>query len=173
MDNFEDKQAEKDHAYVYSCACNLLLYDEDPGPRQERIGGPGEQRIIDRRELLIDLYARLVLFQLGGSSARLARVTAIGQRQCGHFAELSPPPEALSVEMTVTELAETAVGIVHESGADTDSMALRRLLAALDYQLSRDVFGTFFGRPDLAGPPDELLDRLERIDQEDPGPLNL
>jgi len=31
------------------------------------------------------------------------------------------------------------------------------MLAAVDYQTSRDVFGTFLGNADLAGPPDGML----------------
>ena len=35
----------------------------------------------------------------------------------------------------------------------------------MNYQTSRDIFGTFLGDPSLAGPPDNLIDELNRIDQ--------
>jgi hypothetical protein len=55
--------------------------------------------------------------------------------------------------------------IIHDAGADVDQQSRKRLLTAMNYQTSRDIFGTFLGDPSLAGPPDNMIDDLNHIDQ--------
>jgi hypothetical protein len=75
----------------------------------------------------------------------------------------------LEDETVVSELAETAIQWVREAGADVDTTARERMLTTMDYQTSRDVFGAFLGNADLAGPPDDMLTELEKIDQDSQG----
>lgn len=158
-------QIKKDHLYAHSCALNLLLYDDDPGQRVIAVGSLSEQRMIDRREHLIDLYSRMLLLEVNGSANRLNAVAAEARRRYEEGAHKKPPPEDLPADTVTVELAEAAVRIIREVGADTDPRALERLLIAVNYQTSRDVFGTFLGNPNLAGPPDDVIADLDRIDE--------
>ncbi len=65
------------------------------------------------------------------------------------------------------EIAETALRMIRDAGADVDQQVRKRLLTVMNYQTSRDIFGTFLGDPSLAGPPDSMIDDLNRIDQSD------
>jgi hypothetical protein len=82
------EQVDKDHPYAFSCALNLQLYASDPDPETVVVGGPGEQRSITRRESLVDIYARMVLLELGGDIDRLSAVAAearpcLEEKPCG------------------------------------------------------------------------------------------
>jgi hypothetical protein len=163
------EQVDRDHLYAFSCALNLQLYASDPSPETVVVGGPGEQRPITRRESLVDIYARMVLLKLGGDIDRLSAVAAearrcLEEKPCGEF-----DTDYLEDETVVSELAETAIQWVREAGADVDATARERMLTTMDYQTSRDVFGVFLGNADLAGPPDDMLTELEKIDQDSQG----
>lgn len=73
-----------DITFAWSCAANLSLYDEDPGPRMTEVAGRGESRMVDRRVALIDLYARQLLVKLGADIARLDAVAAEARRAEQH-----------------------------------------------------------------------------------------
>lgn len=150
--------------FAFSCGANLLLYEGDPGPQTTTVGGPGEQRTITRRELLVSIYARMLLLELQADLDRLAAVAAEARRRMYTAAD-DDATELAAAEAVAVELAETAIQIIRDVGADTDPRARERLLAATDYQTSRDVFGTFLGKPGLAGPPDSMLEELARIER--------
>ena len=77
----------KDAVEAWTCAANLRLYDEDPGPRWVNVGSAVEPRWVDRYDALVDLYARQMLVQLDADPERLivaareCRVRARQQRQ--------------------------------------------------------------------------------------------
>jgi hypothetical protein len=71
-----EQQLHEDHLRAWASALNLRLYDNDPGPREMIVGGPGEERVIDRRERLVDSYAKLLLVQVDGDLDRLLAVAA-------------------------------------------------------------------------------------------------
>ena len=60
-----------DSVLAWSSAANLLLYDEDPGPRETNVGSRAELRVVDRREALVQLYARQVLVSLHADAPRI------------------------------------------------------------------------------------------------------
>jgi hypothetical protein len=159
-------QLDKDHLYAFSCALNLLLYVADPGPESAAVGGPGERRMISRRESLVDIYARMLLLELEGDTSRLSAVAVEARRRRQDKEMRDFPADHLQAEEAAAELAESAARIVHDAGADTDPRARERLLTATDYQTSHDVFGAFLGDPTLAGPPDAMLAELDRIDED-------
>lgn len=78
-----EQQLHDDHLHAWASALNLRLYDNDPGPREMVAGGPGEERVIGRREWLVDSYARLLLGQVDGDLDRLLAVAAEARRKHG------------------------------------------------------------------------------------------
>ncbi|MQA16820.1 MAG: hypothetical protein GEV09_22600 [Pseudonocardiaceae bacterium] len=80
-----------DYLFAWSCALNVNLYDDDPGPRQMVVGGPGEQRTVDRRQRLIDAYARDVLVHVDAELDRLATVVAEVKRKHAERAARDAP----------------------------------------------------------------------------------
>jgi hypothetical protein len=154
-----------DYLYAFSCALNLELYAADPGPQTVTIGSPGEQRTITRRDHLLDLYSRLLLLKLDADPDRLFAVAAEAERRLNEKSAQNSESDNLEVETDTLGIADTAMRIIHDAGADVDQQSRKRLLTAMNYQTSRDIFGTFLGDPSLAGPPDNMIDDLNHIDQ--------
>src|SRR5436190_17310517 len=75
-----EQQLHDDHLHAWASGLNLRLYDNDPGPRELIVGGPGEERVIDRRERLVDSYAKLLLVHVDGDLHRLLAVAAEARR---------------------------------------------------------------------------------------------
>ena len=111
----------------------------------------------------------MVLLELGGDIDRLSAVAAEARRRLEEKSGGEFDADYLEAEVVASELAETAIRWVREASADVDTTARERMLTAMDYQTSRDVFGAFLGNADLAGPPDDMLAELEKIDQESQG----
>ncbi|WP_308283487.1 hypothetical protein [Pseudonocardia nigra] len=148
----------EDTTLAWVCAPNLRLYDEDPGPRATNVGSSQEPRVVDRREALVELYARQILLEL---RAELPRILAL-RDDCAREAAAArtlreawrvvqarrggphpqPWPRALraltwalrrdiSTQWTLgAELADRAAHMVTEAEADRDAKARARLLAS-------------------------------------------
>jgi hypothetical protein len=159
----------QDHLYAFSCALNLELYAADPGPQAAVAGSPDEQLAITRRGHLLDMYSRMLLLQLEGDLRRMSAVAAEARYRLAEKSARNAEQDDLQVEVTTIDIADTAIRIIRDAGADVDQAARRRLLTATDYQTSRDIFGAFLGDPGLAGSPDNMIDELNRIDQESEG----
>jgi hypothetical protein len=156
-----------DYLFAFSCALNLGLYAADPGPQAVVVGSSDEQRTISRREHYLDLYSRMLLLHLEGDPDRLSAVVAEAQLRLNEKSARSPDPHDLKIRADTVEIAETALRMIRDAGADVDQQIRKRLLTVMNYQTSRDIFGTFLGDPSLAGPPDSMIDDLNRIDQND------
>lgn len=119
--------------------------------------------MVDRHERLLDIYSRLLILKVRGDVGRLAAIEREARRRLEEASgdtRADPQPE-----LVAEALAQAAERIIRDAGADGDPQARRRLLAATDYQASRDVFGVFLGDPSLAGPPDDLIAELDSIDR--------
>lgn len=154
-----------DHLHAWSSALNLLLYDNDPGPRDVHIGGPGEARVIDRREYLMNVYAQGLLLHVGADLTRLTALADEARRRSRDRTRWKRPKQHVGAEAVAAELAETAAHVIREAGADTDEKSRRRLLAAADYQHTEETFAAFLGAS-AAQNPDDLAEELDRIDEE-------
>jgi hypothetical protein len=72
----------------------------------------------------------------------------------------------MEAELIAVELAEHAARVVRGAGADTDSKAWERLVAATEHQNLRDTGELFLGDANvLAGDPGDLIERLDEIDR--------
>lgn len=160
-----DEPLDGDHLHAWSSALNLMLYDADPGPREVRIGGPGEERVIDRREYLISVYAHSLLLHLGADLSRLVAVADEARRRSGDSARWKRPREHVRAERVAAELADTAAQVVRQAGADADEKSRRRLLAATEYQHTEETFAAFLGTS-AAQDPNDLAQELDDIDRE-------
>lgn len=154
-----------DHLHAWSSALNLMLYDNDPGQREVRTGGPGEERVIDRREYLVSVYAQGLLLHVDADLNRLTAVTDEARRRSKGRTRWKRPKEHVRAEVVAAELAETAGQVVREAGADGDEMSRRRLLAAADYQHTEETFAAFLG-VSAGQNPDDLAEKLRQIDEE-------
>lgn len=135
--NDDDAQLHQDHLFAWSCGLNARLYDNDPGPREMVVGGPGEQRVIDRRERLLDSYARMVLVELDGDLDRLAAVVGEAQRKHQDKSERGFEADKVEAELIAVELAERAAQIIRDAGAADDPQA--RESAYADGDLGRPL----------------------------------
>lgn len=181
--------------FAWSCAANLQLYDEDPGPRQTNVGNRDEPRVVDRHEALVELYARQVLVSLQADEARMlalaencrqraatARTLRGGwqavraRRAAGSpepwpraIAALSPwsRREAASVWAVGAELADAAVQMVRDADAAEDGKARARLLASAKHSLTYDVLGGIIPTDVRMQAAADLADTLRRIDESD------
>lgn len=180
-----------DTTYAYSCAANLLLYDADPGPRETNVGSASEPRIGDRREALLNLYARQVLVELRADLARALRLRRDCDRKAADVMTLRNAiravrfrrahgaawPSALSaltgrsrrdiaeVWTMAAALAAEAARIVREAGADRDEHARARLLAATQHSLTCDILGAVLPADVLAESAQDLADTLRDLDE--------
>lgn len=161
-----EQQLHDDHLHAWASALNLRLYDNDPGPREMVVGGPGEERVIDRRDRLIDSYARLLLVQVDGDLDRLLAVAAEARRKHGERVAHGGSERKIEAELIAVELADHAAQIVRDVDADTDPKARERLVAATEHQNLRDTGELFLGDANiLAGDPGDLAERLDEIDR--------
>ncbi|MFI5614957.1 hypothetical protein [Amycolatopsis sp. NPDC051903] len=155
-----------DHLHAWMSALNLRLYDHGPGPREMVVGGRGEERVLDRRERLVDSYARDLLVHVGGDPDRLLAVATEARRKHGERVAHGGSQRKIEAELIAIELAEHAARIVRDAGADTDPKARERLVAATEHQNLRDTGELFLGDAKvLVGDPTDLAVRLDEIDR--------
>jgi hypothetical protein len=189
---------ERDTTLAWSCAANLRLYDEDPGPRQMNVGSVREPRIVDRREALVGLYARQILLKLEADYPRILALRA----ECGQQAAASrdlreawrvararhrPPlrqpwrqalralawSERSDIATTWAvgaELAHRAAQMVTEAGAHLDGKARAKLLAATEHSFTYDVLGSMLPSDMEARDAAQLAETLRQIDESDEPP---
>lgn len=182
-----------DTTLAWSCAANLQLYDEDPGPRETNVGSRDEPLLVDRRDALVGLYARQVLVKLDADDRRLAALAEDCRRRAAAARTLrgawqlvqtrrsgrSPQtwPRALepllwssrreiaSVWALGAELADAAGQMVRDAGADRDVKARARLLASTQHSLTYDVVGNMVGADVEAQAAEDLAQTLREIDE--------
>lgn len=85
----------KDVIEAWSCPANLRLYDDDPGPRAVNVASAEEPRWVDRREALVELYARRMLIACDADRDRVdsrAHVPASGRPRAPMVARLDGLP---------------------------------------------------------------------------------
>jgi hypothetical protein len=122
--------------------------------------------VIDRRDRLIDSYARLLLVQVDGDLDRLLAVAAEARRKHGERVAHGGSERKIEAELIAVELADHAAQIVRDVDADTDPKARERLVAATEHQNLRDTGELFLGDANiLAGDPGDLAERLDEIDR--------
>lgn len=182
-----------DMTSVWACAINLRLYDSDPGPRQVDVGSDLEARVVDRREALIDLYARTLLEELDADTPRLEAVEAESRRRASKgstfiasvvlvMRRLKSPRKAnlwrSSLEvftkrdrqkrcdawLTAAAIASEARRMVVEAGAEDNEKNRTKLLAATQFSLSRDVLGDLIPLKVRKREAQDLIERLNEVD---------
>jgi len=123
---------EADLTLAWSYAANCSLYEEDPGPAELNIGSSLEPHWVSRAEAFRDLYAHLLLEQLGADPARIAALAYLihRARQRNSSAE--------AVWGIAADLCQRAGSIIDGAGAVHDDRARRRLLAGTKH-LNRTV----------------------------------
>lgn len=180
-------------AFAWSSAANLLLYDADPGERSVEMGRAGDSRIVDRRDALLDVYARQLMVHCAADPSRLAAVRAEcadrhrparllreGWRSMrwrrehpsstGRDRPLgAPSPRTLIEQRELWDTAEQIVALaeqtVHDAGAATDWKARERLLASTSHTLNFDILGVMLPVEVEQQAAAELAATLEEIDR--------
>ncbi|WP_157227438.1 hypothetical protein [Nocardia asiatica] len=157
---------------LYSCTANCLLYEEDPGPAELNIGSELEPHMVPRSHAWRDYYAHHLITQISADIARL--------RQCSEWAHQQHDRDDLPDDLTsaerdeakqfwqcAIEIADMAIEIIEGAGAATDEKARQRLLASSEHLQMGIAFGAL---PDVvAQSAADLVDKLDRIDQSNPG----
>lgn len=154
-----------------SCAANCLLYEQDPGPTELNIGSELEPHMVSRSHAWRDYYAHHLITSLKANPARL--------RQCSESAHelldkerpddwtAAQREEANQFWQCAVDIADMAIEIVEVSGAATDEQARQRLMAGSHHLQMQTAFGAI---PDIVAQSGaDLIDKLDRIDQRDPG----
>lgn len=181
-----------DSVLAWSCAANLSLYDEDPGPRETNVGSSREPLVIDRRDALLEVYARQILVGCDADLGRLTALRADCQRRAAQARTLqagwetvrwrraSPCqmswPRALTaltpwsrreiggLWLVGAQLADRAASRVLEADAAHDGPARTRLLASVRHSLHCDVLGAFLPADVEDQLATDLADTLREID---------
>lgn len=122
----------EDLTLAWSFAANCSLYEEDPGPAELNIGSAVESHMVSRVDAFRDLYARLLLEQLGGEPERITELARLIHRT---------ERQNLTAEVVWSiagDLCQRAIAIIDGAGAANDGGARRRLLAGTKH-LNRTV----------------------------------
>lgn len=191
MDERFAEPLKTDMVNTWSCAINMHLFDNDPGPREVNVGTLDEPRIVDRHKHLLSVYARQLLQDVDADPARLDAVIEESRRKARHVRTLrggweimqarrssrlaSNPWQALTPwerrAMSMThkngaEIAEAARQLVIEAGADTDDKARRSLLASIRHTLTEDVLGIAVSAETRADRARDIADEPRHIDED-------
>lgn len=154
-----------DTMLAWSCASNLRLHGVEPGTLGTDVGSRPEPRITDRREALVERYARQILLELRADYPRILALRAECRQQAATARSLqeawrvvqarrrSPDPEAwpqalralsrssrrdVAVNWALgARLADHAAQIMMAAGAARDAEARARLLAATELARTR------------------------------------
>lgn len=113
----------EDLTLVWTFAANCSLYEEDPGPAELNIGSALEPHMVSRADAFRDLYAHLLLEQLGGEPERITQLA----RLIHHTERQNVTAEV--VWSIAGDLCQRAIAIIDGAGAANDGSARRRLLA--------------------------------------------
>lgn len=185
---------DKDLSLAWSCAANLSLYDEDPGSRVMNVGSRDEPRLADRRQALLDLYARQILVDLEAGYDRVINLrgrceeraaaarTLRGGLRTAQARRRLPGVSWPSVVGALTrggrreiaelwaigaELADRAATMMNDAGADQDAKARARLLASMKHTLTYDVIGAVVPADVERQAAEDLAQTLREIDERD------
>lgn len=162
-----DEQAQHDHVTAWACGLNLNSRDSAPGQREVVVGGPGEHRVLGRREQLLDSYTRFLITQVDADHARLQAIAEAARRGYADKQARGFDQRRLDAELVAIELAERGLAMLAGAGADTNDKARQRLLAACRYEGNREVFGAMGMDPNVAASPQDFLAELDDIDRGD------
>jgi len=147
-----------DLTLTWSYAANCSLYEEDDGPAELNIGSSLEPHWVSRVEALRDLYAHLLLEELGADPARLAALT----RQVHRAGKRNS--SAAAVWGIAADLCQRAGDVIDGAGAVDDARARRRLLAGTKHLNRTVVLGSWV--PGYQAEADnDLLQELAEADE--------
>lgn len=125
----------EDLTLAWTYATNCSLYEEDPGPSELNIGSSLEPRLVTRAEAFRDLYAHLLLEDLGADHERITTLDELIDHSVGQN------PAATPVWNIAANLCQRALAIIDGAGAAHDARARRRLLAGSRHLNRTTVLG--------------------------------
>jgi len=150
--------SEEDLTVAWSYAANCSLYEEDPGPPELNIGSSLEPHWVSRVEAFRDLYAHLLLEQLGTAPERIPALAHLVHRAGKRNSS------AGAVWGIAADLCQRARAIIDGAGAVHDARARRRLLAGTRHQNRTVVLGSWL--PEYQEEVDnDLLQELAAADE--------
>lgn len=148
----------EDLTLAWSYAANCSLYEEDPGPAELNIGSSLEPHLVSRVEAFRDLYAHLLLEQLGADPARIAALAHLVHRAGKRNSS------AGVLWGIAADLCQRARSILDGAGAVDDARARRRLLAGTKHLNRTVVLGSWL--PEYQAEVDnDLLQELAAADE--------
>jgi hypothetical protein len=151
--------------FAWSCAVDFMMYDSNPIASEANIGSQIEPRVVDRRDALLDIYARRILVHCEADPGRLnavrAEITKLpgsrgpvqdemrsdrlqdGSARPPGSATLPPPLSHDTGQLwaVAEELTSAALAMVIEAGAVDDIRARARLLVSTAHTITRDLLG--------------------------------
>lgn len=126
-----------DLTQAWLCAINCDLFAQAPGPKLLNIASDIEPHMVSRTEAFRDLYARILLVDLGGDLVRcdvLCRRIEKARRR-------PPSAQAAAAWSVAAELAGRARELITQTGADRSAAARRRMLAGARHLTQSVILG--------------------------------